>query len=199
MLAQAWDTHSGPPTAPPLQQLSVPCLLRAGRHLQHHNHTPGVPGQTRLRFEPHHTACRLFTTTRTTLTHRADSMLAGMFGGGMQTSRLCDASGHPFLDRCGRFASLGRVATGCCVSVGYSMHATQHRALAVAAGTRGTSPPSSLSSATARCRCLPTPYSGSSCERKPTIMQSWSWWQHWMRRRRRRGTRPRGSTWSARG
>ena len=44
-------------------------------------------------------------------------MLAGMFDGGMQTSRLCDASGHPFFDRCGRVASMDRHPASICAAV----------------------------------------------------------------------------------
>jgi len=42
--------------------------------------------------------CRLFHTTRATLTKHPDSMLAGMFRGDMQATALRDEAGHPFLD-----------------------------------------------------------------------------------------------------
>ena len=43
--------------------------------------------------------CRLFHTTRATLTKHPDSMLAAMFRGDMQATALRDEQGHPFLDR----------------------------------------------------------------------------------------------------
>ena len=61
--------------------------------------------------------CRVFITTRATLTKHASCMLAPMFRGDMQAG-LCDAQGHPFLDRCvgrerRRGSWLGGRATQC--------------------------------------------------------------------------------------